>query len=99
MENFITATTQQRTTYGEGLYTVFSGELEVKKKLFDGEYGQFIGNWKPIKIKWVGIRATKESAYYIIKDCDNNNHYGITEFRVGKVSLKKYLHIKSMLKN
>ena len=54
--------------------------------------------WLPVKIIWVGIRATERGAYYIIKLDDNSNCYGITYFKMlNGQSLKKYLGLISKI--
>jgi hypothetical protein len=100
--NIITAHTNNSTSYGRGLYTIFSGELEAEIQTYSYKIGclpEII--WKPILIKWVGIRATERGASYIIKDITGAKYYTITAFRVlsrrrGKISLKKYLNIKKL---
>ena len=99
--NNLTATIQHATPYGQGLYTLFSARdeghpLDCLMKTWNDKIHQ--SYWIPVKIIWVGVRATDRGAYYIIKLDDGSNQNGITYFRMpdGK-SLKKYLNLTSKI--
>ena len=100
MNNY-TATIQHNTPYGRGLYTLFSARdtgnsLNCLLKEWNSQTHQV--DWKPVKVIWVGVRATDRGSYYIIKLNDNSNQNGISYFKMpdGK-SLKEYLNLTSKI--
>ena len=73
--------------YGQGIYTLFKGELPAEMKTYDGWTHT---GWQPVIIAHVMLRKRDKTGYYIVKG-DFGRRDGINEFRVDGKSLKSHL--------